>query len=66
MSRVPPLYIKKTEYRDKWKIHMQRMKVSRIPLQAYKYRLSGRLDIGRPREGGRIRNNIRGRNRSFA
>jgi hypothetical protein len=46
---IPPLYDKITEYRDKWKIHLQRIEQTRIPLQAYKYRPSGRQDIGRPR-----------------
>jgi hypothetical protein len=45
----PPLDEKITEYRDKWKMHLQRMEQTRIPLQAYKYRPSGRRDIGRPR-----------------
>jgi hypothetical protein len=45
----PPLYEKITEYRDKWKIHLQRIEQTRIPLQAYKYRPSGIRDIGRPR-----------------
>jgi hypothetical protein len=29
---IPPLYEKMTEYRDKWKIHLQRMDQTRIPL----------------------------------
>jgi hypothetical protein len=46
---IPPLYEKITEYRDKWKIHLQMMKQTRIPQQAYKYCPSGRRDRGRPR-----------------
>jgi hypothetical protein len=46
---IAPLYEKITEYTNKWKIHLQRMEQIRIPLQAYKYRPSGRRDIGRPR-----------------
>jgi hypothetical protein len=38
---IPPLD-EKTEYTDKWKIHLQRMEQTRIPLKAYKYRPSGR------------------------
>jgi hypothetical protein len=46
---ILPLYEKLTEYKNNWKIHLQRMKQSRIPLQAYKYCPSGRRDLGRPR-----------------
>jgi hypothetical protein len=37
------------EYRNKWKAHLQRMEHTRIPLQAYKYQISGKQDIDRPR-----------------
>jgi hypothetical protein len=49
VSPPPPLYEKITEYRDRLKIYLQRMEQDRIPLQAYKYRSSGRRDIGKPR-----------------
>jgi hypothetical protein len=31
-----------TEYRNKWKAHLQRMEHTRIPLQAYKYKPFGK------------------------
>jgi hypothetical protein len=46
---IPTLYEKIKEYRNNWKTHLQRMEQTRIPLQVYKYRPSGRRDIGRPR-----------------
>jgi hypothetical protein len=36
---ISPLSEKITEYRNKWKAHLQRMEHTRISLQAYKYRL---------------------------
>jgi hypothetical protein len=60
-----PLSEKITEYRNKWKAHLQRMEQTRIPLQAYKYQPSGKRDIGRPRRRWRD-NNTRGRNRRFS
>jgi hypothetical protein len=48
MSWVSSLCMKKiTEYRDKWKIHLQIMEQTCIPLQVYKYNPFGRQ--GRPR-----------------
>jgi hypothetical protein len=38
-----------TEYRNKWKAHLQRMEHTRIPLQVYKYQPSGKRDIDTPR-----------------
>jgi hypothetical protein len=46
---ISPLSEKIIEYKCKWKAHLQRMKHTRIPLQAYKYQPSGRRDIDRPR-----------------
>jgi hypothetical protein len=46
---ISPLSEKIIEYRNKWKTHLQRMEHTGIPLQAYKYQLSGKRDIGRPR-----------------
>jgi hypothetical protein len=40
-----PLYEEITEYRDKWRIHLQRMGQTRFPLQARIYSPSGRQDI---------------------
>jgi hypothetical protein len=51
------------EHWDKWKMHLQRMERTRIPLQAYKYRPSDRRDV---EKGGKRRNNIRGRSRRSA
>jgi hypothetical protein len=34
---ISPLSEKLIEYRNKWKIHLQRMEHNRIPLQSYKY-----------------------------
>jgi hypothetical protein len=42
-----PLSEKTTEYRNKWKAYLQRMKHTRIPLQASKYQPSGKRDICR-------------------
>jgi hypothetical protein len=42
-----PLSEKTTEYRKKWKSYLQRMKHTRISLQAYKYQPSGKRDICR-------------------
>jgi hypothetical protein len=46
---ISPLSEKITEFRNKWKAHLQRMEDTRIPLQGYKYQPSGKRDIGRPR-----------------
>jgi hypothetical protein len=46
---ISPLSEKIIQYRNKWKAHLQRMKHTRIPLQAYKYQPSGKRDIDRPR-----------------
>jgi hypothetical protein len=46
---ISPLSEKIIEYRNKWKAHLQRMEHTRIALQAYKYKASGKRDIGRPR-----------------
>jgi hypothetical protein len=46
---ISPLDEKITKYRDTWKMHFQMMEQARIPLQAYKYRPSGRRYIERPR-----------------
>jgi hypothetical protein len=46
---ISPLSEKITEYRNKWKAHLQRMEHNRIPLQAYKYQPTGKRDIDRPR-----------------
>jgi hypothetical protein len=46
---ISPLSEKVTEYKNKWKTHLQRMKHTRIPLQAYKYQPSRKRDIDRPR-----------------
>jgi hypothetical protein len=42
------LYENSTEYRYKYKMHLQRMKQSRIPFQVYKYHPACRRDIGTP------------------
>jgi hypothetical protein len=39
---ISPLSEKIIEYRNKWKVHLQRMEHTRIPLQAYKYQPSGK------------------------
>jgi hypothetical protein len=44
-----PLYGEITEYKDRWNIYLERIELTRIQLQAYEYRPSGRRDIGRPR-----------------
>jgi hypothetical protein len=49
LEETHPLSEKIIEYRNKWKAHLQRMEHTRIPLQAYKYQLSGKRDIDRPR-----------------
>jgi hypothetical protein len=59
---ISPLSEKIIEYRNKWKTHLQRMEHTLIPLQAYKYKQSGKRDIGRPRR----HNNTRGRNTIFS
>jgi hypothetical protein len=46
---ISPLCEEIIEYRNKWKVHLQRMEHTRIPLQAYKYQPSGKRDIDRPR-----------------
>jgi hypothetical protein len=46
---ISPSSEKITEYRNKWKAHLQRMEHTRIPLQAYKYKPSGKRDLGTPR-----------------
>jgi hypothetical protein len=46
---ISPLSEKIVEYRNKWKAHLRRTEHTRIPLQAYKYQPSGKLDIDRPR-----------------
>jgi hypothetical protein len=46
---ISPLSEKMIEYRNKWKAHLQRMEHTCIPLQAYKYKPSGKRDIDRPR-----------------
>jgi hypothetical protein len=46
------------EYRIKWKAHLQRTEHTRIPLQAYKYQLSRKRHIGRPRRRWRERETI--------
>jgi hypothetical protein len=46
---ISPLSEKITEYRNKWKAHLQRTERTRTPLQAYKYQPSGKRDIDRPR-----------------
>jgi hypothetical protein len=50
---ISPLSEKIIEYRNKWKVHLQRMDHTRISLQAYKYQPSGKRDIDRPRRGWR-------------
>jgi hypothetical protein len=52
---ISPLSEKITEYRIKWKTHLQRMEHTSIPLQAYKYQPSGKRDIDRPRRRWRER-----------
>jgi hypothetical protein len=37
------------EYRNKWKVHMQRKEYTRIPLQAYKCQSSRKRDIVTPK-----------------
>jgi hypothetical protein len=59
---ISPLSEKIIEYRNKWKTHLQRMEHTLIPLQAYKYKQSGKRDIDRPRR----HNNTRGRNTIFS
>jgi hypothetical protein len=46
---ISPLREKITEYRNKWKAHLQKMEHTRIPLQAYKYQPYVKRDIDRPR-----------------
>jgi hypothetical protein len=46
---ISSLSEKMTEYRNKWKAHMQRMEHIRILLQAHKYQPSRKRDVGRPR-----------------
>jgi hypothetical protein len=46
------------EYRNKWKAYLQRMKHTRIPLQAYKYQPSGKRDIDQE-DDGETHNNTR-------
>jgi hypothetical protein len=46
---ISSLSEKITEYRNKWKAHLQRIEHTRIPPQAYKYQPSGKRDIDRPR-----------------
>jgi hypothetical protein len=46
---ISPLSEKITEYRNKWKAHLQRMEHTGIPLQTYKYQPSGKQDIDKPR-----------------
>jgi hypothetical protein len=48
-SGISLLSEKITEYRNKWKAHLQRMEHTRILLRAYKYQPSGKRDIARPR-----------------
>jgi hypothetical protein len=62
---ISPLSEKIIEYRNKWKVHLQRMEPTRMPLQAYKYQPSGKRDIVRPRRRWR-HNSTRGRNRRFS
>jgi hypothetical protein len=46
MNWVFSLY---TGFRDKWKLHLQKMEQIHILLQAYKYRPSSRRDLRTPR-----------------
>ena len=41
---------KVTEYRSKWKDHVERMPRERVPLKVLKYSPEGRRDVGRPRK----------------
>jgi hypothetical protein len=62
---ISPLSEKIKEYRNKCKAHLQRIEHTRIPLQAYKYKPSGKRDTDRPRRRWR-HNSTRCRNRKFS
>jgi hypothetical protein len=50
---ISPLGEKITEYRNKWKVHLQRMKHTRIPLQAYINHPENETQVDQEEDGGR-------------